>query len=341
MAGLRKLRGKWYVRVWLPGHKEKLIPTRTGDRRLAESWRRKVEEREFLVRARLLESPLEAKTIRLFAAINEYLKDCKTRLREQTYLNYGLALQNLQACWGNLPLKDIAPTHYTAFRSHLTSRVSDTSANIRLGVARTFLNWLVSTGKLDHLPGKLSLIRVDEQLPKFFTPDELDRIMEQITTPEIKAAIIILAELGLRRSELFNCTLEDGFLHLRQTKGRRDRLVALPPDLVPDFYLATENPYHVESISRALRLAMRAAGIERKGRSLHTLRHTFALREYYRTGDIYYVKGLLGHSTVAVTERYLRFPDEYLRQVFGDRVERHPGREMMPYQRGRGWGFKG
>ena len=65
---------------------------------------------------------------------------------------------------------------------------------------------------------------------------------------------------------------------------------------------------------------MKAAGIEPKGRSLHSLRHTFALREYYRTDDIYYVKGLLGHAHVTVTERYLKFTRENLEKVFGESV---------------------
>ena len=36
MAGLRKLRGKWYVRIYLPGNSEKLICTGTGDKKEAE-----------------------------------------------------------------------------------------------------------------------------------------------------------------------------------------------------------------------------------------------------------------------------------------------------------------
>ena len=45
MAGLRKLRGKYYVRVFMPGGKEKLLPTKTGDRKRAEAFKRQVEER--------------------------------------------------------------------------------------------------------------------------------------------------------------------------------------------------------------------------------------------------------------------------------------------------------
>ena len=43
----------------------------------------------------------------------------------------------------------------------------------------------------------------------------------------------------------------------------------------------------------------------------------YDLREYSRSRDIYLVKNLLGHSAVAVTERYLKFPLDYLERVFG------------------------
>ncbi len=71
------------------------------------------------------------------------------------------------------------------------------------------------------------------------------------------------------------------------------------------------------------------SGVEQKGRTLHSLRHTFALREYYRTGDIYQVKERLGHSAVAVTEVYLRFPQEYLERVFGSRITRQSTAELF------------
>ena len=134
---------------------------------------------------------------------------------------------------------------------------------------------------------------------------------------------------GVRRNELFKCSLEGSYLHLRETKGRRERLVRIPPDRIPDFILATEHPYHPDFISHAFTRAMREAKISPNGRSLHSLRHTFALREYYRTGDIYYVKGLLGHSAVATTERYLKFPDGYLEGIFGKWVPRYSAQSRL------------
>lgn len=328
MAGMRKLRGKWYIRVFLPGGKEKLLPTKTGDRKLAEAKKRLIEEREFLVKARLVED-MHQTVVALGEAIDEYLADCRSRLRKTTVENYELALKNLRNCWGDIGLRQITIADYTKLRNYLSSRVGATATNIRLAAIRTFLNWLVLSGKLDRLPGKMLLIKVDEQLPKFFSPPELESIMARVKHPQMKAIFKVLAATGMRRGEIFNCTLEDNYLHLRETKGRRDRLVALPQELIPDFLLATRSTIALVSISRAFCQEIRDAGIESKGRSLHSLRHTFALREYYRTGDIYYVKGLLGHSAVATTERYLKFPDGYLEGIFGKWVPRYSAQSRL------------
>ncbi len=320
MAGIRKLRGKWYVRVFLENGKEKLLPTKTGDRKQAEIFKRKIEEREFLVRARLAEKVTECRQT-LYKAVDEYLKDCQCRLREKTCVTYSIALRHLKSCWGDLDLRQISPSHVTSFRQYLDSWLNPNSVNINLRAARTFLNWLVETERVERPPGKIQLVKVDQELPKFFTPDELEKVFKQVSHPKLKAVFRLLAETGLRRSELFKCTLEGDYLHLHQTKGRKERLVRIPQELIPDFLLATEDPLSEDYISHAFTRAVREAGIKPNGRSLHSLRHTFALREYARTKDIYLVKGLLGHSSVTVTEVYMRYPEQYLAQVFGDKLD--------------------
>ena len=91
----------------------------------------------------------------------------------------------------------------------------------------------------------------------------------------------------------------------------------IPPD---QSLLATEYPYSPNTLTQVFTKAIRGSGIEPKGRSLYSLRHTFVLQEYFRTGDIYFVKQALGHSHVTITERYLKFPTDYLQQVFGESI---------------------
>ncbi len=319
MAGMRKLKGRWYIRVFLEDGKEKLLPTRTGDKKRAEALKRQIEEKEFLVRARLAEQ-VDRGSCQLHDFADEFLAECKTRLRPSTVDSYTVSLENLKDCWGNLDLRQLTARHLSLVRAYLSSRVNPTTANIRLRSIRAFLNWLVSTEKIERLPGKLALVKVDEALPKFFTPEEIAKIFKKVSDPKLKSAFKVLAGTGMRRSELFHCELKDGYLHLHQTKGRRDRLVALPPALIEDYLLATEYPYRPNTLTQAFTRAVRKAGVDPKGRSLHSLRHTFALQEYFRTGDIYFVKQALGHSHVTITERYLKFPIDYLQQVFGESI---------------------
>lgn len=51
--------------------------------------------------------------------------------------------------------------------------------------------------------------------------------------------------------------------------------------------------------------------------TLHTLRHRFASRAYDATGDLVTVSRLLGHASVATTQRYVATGRARLREVAG------------------------
>lgn len=136
--------------------------------------------------------------------------------------------------------------------------------------------------------------------------------------PKARAALSVLAGTGLRRSELGQAVLEGTYLRLTRVKGWRERLVPIPPDLIPDYITATEEPYHPDTLGHLFARAICKARIDPRRRSLHSLRHTFALRQYAYSRDIFYVRGLLGHTTVKTTEVYMQFPEKYLAQVSGE-----------------------
>ena len=66
----------------------------------------------------------------------------------------------------------------------------------------------------------------------------------------------------------------------------------------------------------------KARGRAKLGREVtfHTLRHTFASWYVINGGDPYRLQGFLGHSTIALTQRYAHLSAEYQRagvQFFG------------------------
>lgn len=63
------------------------------------------------------------------------------------------------------------------------------------------------------------------------------------------------------------------------------------------------------NVNKALRKVVARAGIDKEVSS-HDARHTFAWHLYKATRDIYLVSKALGHSSVAITENYLRQLDQ-------------------------------
>ena len=58
-------------------------------------------------------------------------------------------------------------------------------------------------------------------------------------------------------------------------------------------------------LTKTFKSAIRECGIN-DSQHLHNTRHTFAVREWLRTNNIYMVKEQLGHSSVAVSEGYMK-----------------------------------
>ena len=89
-------------------------------------------------------------------------------------------------------------------------------------------------------------------------------------------------------------------------------------ELERDFNKATEGGiYKPDHISRTFSKLRDKADIS-SNKSLHSLRHTFALRKLLELGNIYLVKEMLGHSSVNTTQIYLQFPKGYIKEVLAD-----------------------
>ena len=90
-----------------------------------------------------------------------------------------------------------------------------------------------------------------------------------------------------------------------------------------------QKPRHIKMRhGKQFKKACRYLGI--KGKTLHSLRHTYAVRRWAITGDIKMVSQEIGHSSVVMTEKYAKFNLRKLRDDFQSIADKIDARLTPP-----------
>ncbi|MEE8536747.1 MAG: site-specific integrase, partial [Acidobacteriota bacterium] len=156
-----------------------------------------------------------------------------------------------------------------------------------------------------------------------------------------KPIVIAALQTGGRRREILQLPWEDvdlerGVLYFDQTntKSGKQREVPISPALAAELrerrkvraiggdareYVFTRHGKRLGSITSSFETARRRAGLG-EDVTFHTLRHTFASWYMINGGDLYRLQKYLGHSTIALTQRYAHLSPAHLKagvQFFG------------------------
>ena len=188
--------------------------------------------------------------------------------------------------------------------------------------------------------------RVPRRLPRVLSETDVGRLLDRPTpdAPGLSARDRAICELlyatGIRVSECAGLTLDD--LDLAQGairvlgKGGKERLVPVgrsaaaaltawlalraTADRQPQtanrvFLNHRGGPLTSRSVRRVVTRALAAAGLAGAG-SPHTFRHSFATHLLDHGADLRVVQELLGHASVATTQRYTHVSAERLRRAY-------------------------
>ena len=134
---------------------------------------------------------------------------------------------------------------------------------------------------------------------------DIDTIISHIENKELKAIILIIKCCGLRvgafnanfqiKGNEFTGTLPDNCLKAIRNAGLKHTDVFAG---WTDTKLKNLFKYHTNNLYKN--------GCIHYAYSCHDLRHFFAITEYKKDCDIYRVPKTLGHSSIAITEKYLK-----------------------------------
>ncbi len=187
-----------------------------------------------------------------------------------------------------------------------------------------------------------SIIEIDRpmkehKLPTVLSQQEIQRLFSTISNRKHRLILATIYSCGLRISEVINLTLSDidsdrMCIHIKQSKGRKDRIVPLPKQLLvalrkyyreykPTAYLfegvkqnEQATKYSASSIRQLLRRAVQRARIQKKV-SPHTLRHSYATHLYENGLELRSIQYLLGHNSSKTTEIYTQISTRHIQNL--------------------------
>lgn len=222
-----------------------------------------------------------------------------------------------------------------------------TSIVRRLSALRSFFTFLLREGLVEGNPARgVATPRTDKRLPVTLSVPEAAAVVEA-PAPDTdlglrdRALLELLYATGLRVSELVGLSLPDVDLPGRQVrtlgKGRKERIVPfgekaaealsawLPARLAllkgrrvrgePLFLNARGGRLTDRSVRRVLDQALASAEVARHA-SPHALRHSFATHLLSAGADLRTIQELLGHASLATTQKYTHLDVERLMEVY-------------------------
>ena len=184
---------------------------------------------------------------------------------------------------------------------------------------RGFYQWAEETERIEVDPSRrLPKVTVPQGIPHPTPTPIVDAAIDS-APPRTLLMLMLAAYAGLRRAEIARLHAHDvvGNTLVVKGKGGKVRSVPVHPRLAEALagvrgFIFPGNDHGHLSPDRVGRIMKDALG---DGWTAHSLRHRFATRAYAAERDLLTVQQLLGHSSVATTQRYTQVPDDARRRA--------------------------
>lgn len=365
MAGKpKKQHGKYYSRIYRPigngKYKQIRFPLNTDNKKIADSRWYEVNKYEAQIKEYGKNFKLSWQTesgkpelveYAIAEAISDYIRFKQSEgLKDLTIERIEIALNHLVAITGEtLPVNKLSINHIDLFKQHYKVIHAATTINMNLAKIATFMKWLYVRGKISNQI-QITKLRVASPLPRYITDGEWQRIMalDKVFRKHCgyydrfdehwKRAFYFYRETGCRLIEPFIGNLEGNWLIIDANKSKTgvvreifidDPLIEIYEEMKGRFTNSkNKNPRSFsQSYSRKFKYACDTISIDKH---FHCLRHTFAVRRYLQTDNIYDVKKDLGHSSVKTTEIYMKFEKRRLIQDFPTLLGNIKTKSMKP-----------
>ncbi len=267
--------------------------------------------------------------------VEEFTKRHVTQLQDQS--GYSVSLRALARHFEGKTMQEITPG---AIQQFVSARLAEGVSKATTNRNRACLSMMFTCAKeWGYCAGEnpVAAVKPFKEPPgrtRFLSAEESDRLME-CAAPHVRPIIMTMLHSGGRVTEVLrlrwsDVDLERGVLYFDKssTKSGRQRELPVSPELAGmlidrrkvraigerggDAYIFTWSGKPLQRFGGAFTTARKRAGL---GADVtpHTCRHTFASWFMINGGDLYRLQKYLGHSTIALTQRYAHLSKDYLK----------------------------
>lgn len=214
------------------------------------------------------------------------------------------------------------------------SHLEPATRSRKVATLRRFFKHLKENSWIERIPSFLVSPKKAIKIPHFISVDESIAVLNVFSRKNLEpkerehfVLFLLLYGSGLRISEACNVQWNHIDLQRRQIrvkgKGQKTRLISFPTILgeqllflknVEHVYVWGDRPLNVRTAYNMIRHCGHQAHLS-KPLNPHALRHSFATHLLNDGADLRIIQELLGHSSLATTEKYTHIHMEQLTQT--------------------------
>lgn len=228
--------------------------------------------------------------------------------------------------------------------------LSPSSISRTLSALRSFYQFLMSNGVVDHNPAReIPNDKLEKKGPQILTSKEIEKLLAQPNTKENKgirdkAMLELLYATGIKVSEMVDLNVDDVNFQLsfvRCGSGEKERFVSLYPVAARALAEYVEHARKLMILhpdEKALFVNILGERMTRQGFwkviknytasakihkviTPHTLRHSFAAHLLENGANVHDIQEILGHSDISSTMRYTKLLKSKLNKGY---IKFHP-----------------
>lgn len=315
MKGVYKRGNRWWIRYRFDG---RLVRKSIGDRVLAE---RTLEE----IRHRIEDGRHEIKPKaerRLFKDMADEYLEIKVAEEKRSLRCDRQTFKQLLPRFGTVYMHTITRGEIESYLRERKRAVSGVTCNRTLALLRHMFNIAIEKGYVRDNP--VRGIKKFKEAPwrrKYVYSEEELQMLVNAAALHLKPILVVAIGTGLRKSDGLALRWDQVdfdhdviTLYMKKTGEAieipmlpmiREMLWKMKATAGQSAFILTYKGKKIGDCKTAFNTALRRSGLAEKGYHFHDLRRTFATMLYNRGVHLTKIQRLLGHKSIATTERYL------------------------------------